>query len=126
MTDLKSKILKTHSRKLEDIAQVAYHLFYKEYSYENGRWIHLVDGEWVDDGDGLTLRQEIGTVMVKSYVDIITEYNSTAFDQDDEGKDKHLTIARDLTTITHHLKVKEYQDKLLCNCASLWSRMKLD
>ena len=123
MTDLNSKILKSSSGKLHDVAQMVYHILYKDYKYEAGRWIHQINDQWLDDSDGISLRRDIDNIVVKAYIDFIRENNSNAFDHNDEEKYKCLAISRELTTITYYLRTKDYKEKLLCNCASLWSKM---
>lgn len=123
MTDLNSKILKSSGGKLDDVAQVIYHILNKDYKYENGRWKHLVNGKWLDDSDGITLRQDISNVVVKSYIDFISKNNTDAFDHNDEVKDKYMAISKEVSMIPYYLRTKEYKEKLLCNCASLWSKM---
>ena len=123
MSEIESKILNTQSGKLNDVAEVVYYLFHKEYKYENGRWKHLVNGEWKDDGDGLTLRRKIHTKLVNEFLRVIVKYNTTAFDQKTKGeKDKYFTISKNLGDLALYLRTQEYREKLLCNCASLWSQ----
>ncbi len=126
MTDLKSKIIESSSGKLDHVAKVVHHVLNPYYKYKNGRWKHLVNGEWLDDGDGITLRQDISNAVVKSYIDFIIKNNDEAFDQTEAVKDKYLTVSMEVTKIRYYLEIPEYKDKLLCNCASLWSKMKSD
>lgn len=121
--ELNHLILLTQSQNVIDVANVVYAIYkniYKCVSIENNIWYEFRDNNWQKMYDNKVLYKKIGNDLVNEYLRLITSYNNTAYEQQDEYKDEYLEKSRKLTDVTYKLRTNAYKDAIIKECRILF------
>lgn len=117
--NLRNEILKSQSSTTQDVARVVYIKYRYQYvctSMKANVWYEFKSHKWMQTDSGVSLRKKIGNEVVNDYLQIIQYYNQSAFEQQDENKDRFLQIAKNLTDITYKLRDITFKNKILEEC----------
>lgn len=114
-----SDILKSQSQTTQDVARVVYNLYkyqYKCTSIKNGVWYEFRNHRWVMIDSGCSLLKKLGNDVVNEYLRLITYYNNSAYEQQDEQKDQYLQKSKNLTDVTYKLRDYTFKMKIMKEC----------
>ena len=121
-----------------DIAKVLHKMYKHDYvcaSIKNKRWYRFKRHRWIEDEDGISLRNKISNELVKEYCNLISYYNEKMeyfeelFDDCEdkikkcelESSIKQLETKIDkLTIITKNLKTTSFIDNIMKECKGLF------
>lgn len=120
---LDKDILKSQSQTTQDVARVVYTMYkytYKCTSIKHGVWYEFKDHRWHQIDSGITLRKRIGNDVVNAYLRLITSYNNTAYEQQDENKDQFLQKSKNLTDVTYRLRDYTFKEKIMKECQTMF------
>lgn len=121
--DLDQKILKSQDQTTQSISTVIYQLYKYQYKcalVKGNIWYHYHGHRWHLQENAMKLKQNFGNEVVGTYLKLIIQYNSAAYEALDEHKDKHLDIAKRLTEVTYLLRDHKYKEKLVKECQTLF------
>jgi phage/plasmid-associated DNA primase len=93
---------------------------YKCTSIKHGVWYEFKNHQWFQIDNGLSLRRKIGNEVVNEYMRLITYYNTTAFEQQDEKKDQYLQTSKNLTSLTYKLRDDNFKEKIMKECQTMF------
>ncbi len=117
-------ILKSQSQTTQDVARVVHSMYkyqYKCTSYKHGVWYEFTNHRWFQIDSGVSLRRKIGNEVVNEYLRLITYYNTTAYDQQDEQKDQYLQKSKNLTDVTYKLRDYNFKEKIMKECQLMFN-----
>lgn len=94
-----------------DIAKVLYKLYKYNYvcsSSKNKKWYRFYKHIWIEDEDGITLRNKISNELVDKYCQLMDYYNKKVIDMEDE-----IDISSDKKKISElEILIKKFEDKI--------------
>lgn len=116
-------ILKSQSQTTQDVARVVYSMYKHQYvctSLKHNIWYEYRNHRWYQIDSGVTLKKKIGNEVVNEYLRLITYYNQTACEQQDEQKDQYLQKAKNLTDVTYKLRDYPFKEKIMKECQTMF------
>ena len=121
--NISKDILKSQSGTTQDVATVVHSLYkynYKCTSIKHGVWYEFKNHRWFQIDSGVSLRKKIGNDVINEYLRLITYYNTTASEQQDEQKDQYLQKAKILTDVTYKLRDYGFKEKIMKECQTMF------
>ena len=121
--NISKDILKSQSQTTQDVGRVVHSMYkyqYKCTSIKHGIWYEFKNHRWFQIDCGVSLRRKIGNEVVNEYLRLITYYNTTAYEQQDEQKDQYLQKSKNLTDVTYKLRDYNFKEKIMKECQTMF------
>lgn len=103
----------------QDVGAVIYKMYCYQYvclDAKGHRWAEFVNHSWKITNEGISLKKKIGHEVLNEYLWLISYYNVTAIDHNDEQKDQYLHKSKSLTEITYKLRDMTFKEKVMKEC----------
>lgn len=112
-------IFRSLSGTTQDAAEVVYQMFKHQYvcvSSKGDLWYEFKNHRWHECKNGITLKQRIGNDVLNEYLHLVTHYNVSAIEYENERKDQALFRAKGLTDLTYKLRDLTFKEKIVKEC----------
>lgn len=103
----------------QDVAAVVYKMYRYQYvclDAKGKKWAEFVNHGWKIASEGMSLKKKIGHEVLNEYLMLITYYNVTAIEHNDEQKEQYLHKSKSLTEITYKLRDITFKEKVMKEC----------
>lgn len=121
--ELDCKIIKSRDQTTQSVAAVVYQLYKHQYKcavVKGNIWYYFNGHRWYLEDNAMKLRHCLGNDVVATYLKLIINYNSSAYEANDDSKDKYLDISKKLTKVTNLLRDHKYKEKIVKECQTLF------
>lgn len=120
---ISSYIFRSLSGTTQDAAEVVYQMFKHQYvcvSSKGDLWYEFKNHRWHECKNGLTLKQRIGNDTLNEYLHLVTHYNVSAIEYENDRKDQALFRAKGLTDLTYKLRDLTFKEKIIKECTIMF------
>ena len=103
----------------QDVATVVYTLYKHQYiclDPKGTNWMEYRGHRWYRCNGGISLKSKIGNEVLNEYLYLVTHYNVTAMNEDNDHKEQYLQRSKALTEITYRLRDMTFKDKIMKEC----------
>jgi len=112
-------IFRSLSGTTQDAAEVVHQMFKHQYvcvSSKGDLWYEFKNHRWHECKQGLSLKQRIGNDVLNEFLHLVTHYNVSAIEFENERKDQALFRAKGLTDLTYKLRDVGFKEKVMKEC----------
>jgi P4 family phage/plasmid primase-like protien len=116
---LRSLMMSSVSGSSQDVSAVIHKMYKHQYvciDAKGRRWAEFVNHSWHISNEGMSLKKKIGHEVLNEYLMLITFYNITAIEHDDEKKEQYLHRSKSLTEVTYKLRDISFKEKIMKEC----------
>jgi P4 family phage/plasmid primase-like protien len=133
-TAIRSKMLRplmmcSVSGSSQDVAAVVYKMYKYQYiclDAKGRKWADFVNHSWRITSEGMSLKKKIGHEVLNEYLLLITFYNVSAIEHNDEQKEQFLHRGKILTEITYKLRDITFKEKVMKECIIMFHDPKFE
>lgn len=103
----------------QDVAAVVHKMYCYQYvclDAKGKKWSEFSNHSWKITNEGMSLKKKIGHEVLNEYLMLITYYNVTAIEHNDEQKEQYLHKSKSLTEITYKLRDIGFKEKVMREC----------
>lgn len=107
----------------QDVATVVYTLYKYQYvckDAKGSKWMEFKKHRWYPCDGGITLKSKIGNEVLNEYLRLVTHYNVTAINHENDKKEQYLHRAKALTEITYKLRDVTFKEKVMKECVIMF------
>lgn len=112
-------IFRSLSQTTQDVAEVVWQMYRHQYvcvSSKGELWYEFYNHRWHECKHGVTLKKRIGNEVLNEYLNLVSHYNVSAIEYDNEQKDQSLFRAKGLTDVTYKLRDLPFKEKVMREC----------
>lgn len=113
----------------QDVAAVVHRMYKYQYICLDARgkkWAEFVNHSWRITNEGMGLKKKIGHEVLNEYLMLITFYNMSAVEHNDEKKEQFLHRSKSLTEITYKLRDITFKEKVMKECIIMFHDPKFE